>query len=392
LTSTSHDYLPLTAITHVIHSSYWEAKQIVSFILRQVLHHDSTCIVRGWEEGREERVFIPPQRVEKWSRKRTAMKIKRLSPNHRVNDVLCLGAGPSASLHGKFEYGPLGMVSLAKELVDVYLLVQTGRSSSWQHLDTVATDKHGRASYTITRRLPVGVHPVKLLVRGDHTTAGCNLFIMPPHTEAVVFSVDGALAGNFSLSGKTMKCKPGAVQVASHWRDLGYLLVYLTGRPDVQKDTIMKFLAANGFPLGMVACADSITDPHLKTLCLARLIKEAKMIIQTAYGSHRHLSVYTELGLQRDQIYILCRKTNRKEAEDCQVIGGYVEHVQELVKQGQRPALSSVIPLLGKDTCFALPGNQKPEGRRRKTRSGSLSSRKLTPKLSHRRESKETTV
>jgi hypothetical protein len=43
------------------------------------------------------------------------------------------------------------------------------------------------------------------------------------------------------------------------------------------------------------------------------------MIIQTAYGSHRHLSVFTELGLQRDQIYILCRKTNRKEAEDCQV-------------------------------------------------------------------------
>jgi hypothetical protein len=113
-----------------------------------------------------------------------------------------------------------------------------------------------------------------LVTRGDHTTAGCNLFIMPPHTEAVVFSLDGALADNFSLSGKTMKCKPGAVQVASHWRDLGYLLVYLTGRPDVQKDTIMKFLAANGFPLGVVACADSITDPHLKTLYLARLIKE----------------------------------------------------------------------------------------------------------------------
>jgi hypothetical protein len=138
LTSTSHDYLPLTAITHVIHSSYWEAKQIVSFILRQVLHHDSTCIVRGWEEGREERVFIPPQRVEKWSRKRTAMKIKRLSPNHRVNDVLCLGAGPSASLHGKFEYGPLGMVSLAKELVSLHLTPSSSRlrntSLPFQHL------------------------------------------------------------------------------------------------------------------------------------------------------------------------------------------------------------------------------------------------------------------
>ena len=42
----------------------------------------------------------------------------------------------------------------------------------------------------------------------------------------------------------------------------------------MQKETIMKFLAANGFPLGVVACADSVTDPHLKTLYLARLIKE----------------------------------------------------------------------------------------------------------------------
>ena len=36
--------LPATAITHVIHSSYWEAKEVISFILRQVLYtHRSTC-------------------------------------------------------------------------------------------------------------------------------------------------------------------------------------------------------------------------------------------------------------------------------------------------------------------------------------------------------------
>lgn len=37
----------------------------------------------------------------------------------------------------------------------------------------------------------------------------------------------------------------------------------------------MKFLAANAFPLGVVACGDSIsTDPQTKTIYLARLIKE----------------------------------------------------------------------------------------------------------------------
>ena len=36
LTTIGYDSLPLTAITHIIHSSYWEAKEVVSFILRQV--------------------------------------------------------------------------------------------------------------------------------------------------------------------------------------------------------------------------------------------------------------------------------------------------------------------------------------------------------------------
>ena len=53
-----------------------------------------------------------------------------------------------------------------------------------------------------------------ILPRGDHTTASCNLFVVPPHVEAVVFSVDGALASNFSISAKDIKLKSGAVEVA----------------------------------------------------------------------------------------------------------------------------------------------------------------------------------
>ena len=43
---------------------------------------------------------------------------------------------------------------------------------------------------------------------------GCNLFVVPPHTEAIVFSVDGALAANFSIMGKDIRAKPGAMAVA----------------------------------------------------------------------------------------------------------------------------------------------------------------------------------
>lgn len=70
-----------------------------------------------------------------------------------------------------------------------------------------------------------------------------------------------------------------------------------------------------------------------------------------------------------------------------QIIHGYQEHVSELVSRGQRAAVSNVSTLLGSDTCFALPGNRKPDRRRRKSRTGSLSPRRLSPKSK-----KETTV
>ena len=36
----------------------------------------------------------------------------------------------------------------------------------------------------------------------------------------------------------------------SYWQELGYLIVYITGRPDVQKESVLSFLGAHGFPLG----------------------------------------------------------------------------------------------------------------------------------------------
>ena len=63
--------------------------------------------------------------------------------------------------------------------------------------------------------------------RGDHTTASCNLFVVPPRTQAVVFSVDGALASNFSLSAKDIRLKPSAVEVARYVKKIKIKL-YLT--------------------------------------------------------------------------------------------------------------------------------------------------------------------
>ena len=76
------------------------------------------------------------------------------------------------------------------------------------------------------------------LPRGDHTS--CNLWVavVPPGTQMVVFSIDGALTASVSVSGKDPKVRPGAVDVLRIWQQKGYLLLYVTGRPDLQRHKV----------------------------------------------------------------------------------------------------------------------------------------------------------
>lgn len=57
---------------------YYTCIVVSECVLLQVLHHDIVC---GTGDGREEIPFIPPQSVVRWTRKRTAMKIKVTPPS-----------------------------------------------------------------------------------------------------------------------------------------------------------------------------------------------------------------------------------------------------------------------------------------------------------------------
>lgn len=78
---------------------------------------------------------------------------------------------------------------------------------------------------------------------------------------------------------------------------------------------------------------------------------------------------------------------------------GYQEHLTELTSRSQRPAVFDVYSVLGQDTCFALPGNQKPERRRKRSRE-TISLKKTSPRVprtaslrvDHIWKQKETTV
>lgn len=68
-----------------------------------------------------------------------------------------------------------------------------------------------------------------MVVRGDHTCCDCYLTVIPPHTEAIVFSIDGSFTASVSVTGRDPKVRAGAVDVVRFWQELGYLIIYITG-------------------------------------------------------------------------------------------------------------------------------------------------------------------
>ncbi|XP_061416960.1 membrane-associated phosphatidylinositol transfer protein 2-like isoform X2 [Lethenteron reissneri] len=347
---------PTMALPHLFHASYWESTDVVAFILRQIVRHESGGVLE--QDGRETSAFSPSQPREKWLRRRTHVKLRNVTANHRASDVLVVEDGPQL-LAGRFMYGPLDMVTLTGEKVDVHIMTQPP-AGEWVHFDTEVTNSSGRINYLIpeSRRLGIGMYPVKMVVRGDHTFADCYLTVLPRGTECVVFSIDGSFAASVSIMGSDPKVRAGAVDVVRHWQDLGYLIVYVTGRPDMQKQRVVAWLAQHNFPHGLVSFCDGLVHDPLrhKANFLRSLMMEKHVRVHAAYGSTKDIAVYSALNLAPNQIYIVGRPT-KKYQHLCQFLAdGYAAHLAQLeYHHRSRPAKSNARMVLRKGS-FGLPG------------------------------------
>ncbi|XP_041666598.1 membrane-associated phosphatidylinositol transfer protein 2-like [Cheilinus undulatus] len=346
---------PTVALPHLFHASYWESTDVVSFLLRQVMRHENSSILEL--DGKEVSEFTPSKPREKWLRKRTHVKIRNVTANHRVNDAVFTEDG-AQMVTGRFMYGPLDMVTLTGEKIDIHIMTQPP-SGEWVYFDTELTNSSGRISYVIpeSKRLGIGVYPVKMVVRGDHTFADSYLSIVPRGTEFVVFSIDGSFAASVSIMGSDPKVRAGAVDVVRYWQDLGYMIVYVTGRPDMQKQRVVAWLSQHNFPHGIVSFCDGLVHDPLrhKANFLKVLINEAHMRIFAAYGSTKDISVYSTIGLPPSHIYIVGRPT-KKMQHQCQFIpDGYASHLSQLkYNQRSRPAKSPSSRMVLRKGSFGL--------------------------------------
>ncbi|XP_072273199.1 membrane-associated phosphatidylinositol transfer protein 3 [Pyxicephalus adspersus] len=321
---------PTVALPHLFHASYWESTDVVAFILRQLMRYESVQIQQ--KEGIDAMNMSSSSRQEKWLRKRNHVKLRNVTANHRVNDVIAVEGGLQI-LVGRFMYGPLDMVALTGEKVDILIMTEPS-SGRWVYFDTEISNSSGRVSYSVPedKRFGVGVYPIKMVVRGDQSSAQSYLTVLPPGMECVVFSIDGSFAASVSIMGSDPKVRAGAVDVVRHWQDLGYLIIYITGRPDMQKQRVVSWLSQHNFPQGMIFFSDGLVHDPLrqKTIFLRNLMQECHIKIAAAYGSMKDISVYNVLGLSSSQIYIVGRAA-KKYQNQCQFVSeGYAAHLASL--------------------------------------------------------------
>lgn len=105
----------------------------------------------------------------------------------------------------RFIYGPLDVMPLTGESVDVYIMSQPP-AGAWEWFGHEVTDSAGRVKFHVpeSRRLPAGgLYPVQMVVQaGDRSSVEFTMAVVNPETNVVVFSVDGSFAASVSLLGK----------------------------------------------------------------------------------------------------------------------------------------------------------------------------------------------
>jgi len=251
--------------------------------------------------------------------------------------VLALADGPQV-LVGKFAYGVFDK-DLEDEDVETYLQADApcGLWESEGVLDTSEDGEHGQRhgirddggriflELPAGRRRPLGWHPVRMLVHGDHSVAAFRLGVVPAGAQAVVFDIDGTLTtADFELIHELFddlfagdyvpEMYPAAVDVVRTWHDLGYLVIYVTGRPDMLRRISERWLREQGFPPGALHLTDTNQQAlptergvaRYKAEFLERLHEDLGLDIVAAYGNaSTDISAYEQAGVPKERTYII---------------------------------------------------------------------------------------
>jgi phosphatidate phosphatase PAH1 len=192
-----------------------------------------------------------------WEHKRSRLIV--LGPaGHSVEDLIITLGASSATVEGKFAYG-----AISKDLEDEHIQAFVDDCAGWLDLGIDKTDSDGRVRFTIPSAIldTPGRYEVRMVVQGDGTQTYGYLLVTPAGTQFVVFDIDGTLTTSdaelaeqyFSeLFGRRHipTAYDGARDVVQAYRDAGYEVLYLTGRPYWLSDITRAWLDSQKMPIG----------------------------------------------------------------------------------------------------------------------------------------------
>lgn len=266
------------------------------------------------------------------------------SPRHVVVDALAL-AGQPVAVRAKLAYGKVSK-DVEDEEVELWqeLPAGAGKRCQWRALGRQLTDDDGRATFSVPAASfeGPGPHRVRVYLLGDRSFAEAKVWIVSPQVKAVLFDIDGTLTKDDGelfedLLGGKAEMWPAADQVARRWAELGYLPVYITGRPYPLRRSTLQWLAQHRFPLGPVITVDSVLDflpgeghvGQFKEKALGKLVKETQVVFHRAYGNAAtDVCAYARTGIAPERTYILGKARPGCDAFAApQFLPSYVDHL-----------------------------------------------------------------
>ncbi|KAG8229664.1 hypothetical protein J437_LFUL008597 [Ladona fulva] len=177
---------------------------------------------------------------------------------------------------------------------------------------------------------------ISLVYRKDGSSLDFLLAVIHPKTEVVVLSIDGSFAARMSSTGLPPSVRQGSVDVVRFWEQKGYLIVYITGRPEMQLQKVKSWLYEYKFPRGMLSFADSYAPDPLghKAYYLRNLIKKHEVVVCAAYSNSKDIGIYSSINLKPEQIFIL-GEVSRKQRALVDALGeDYRQHLDKLKSSG----------------------------------------------------------
>ncbi len=274
--------------------------------------------------------FVAPAPAAGWRHLTTELLVVTQGPpNHRGIDVVVPPRpGEDTWLIGKFAYG-LFDKDLEDEDVQVWLrpdcgawvLAGTARTSHDGQYGTIAgvDDDGGRVFFPLgASALPgPGVHPVKMLVSGDHSEANFWLHVWPDGAHAVVSDIDGTITteefdGLWSaLDPSAPAVRVSAAEAFAAYASKGYRVVYLTARPEFLTRGTRAWFEAHGMPFGVLHLSQTnfgalgSTAQSYKQAFIEDLARHGASV-DWAYGNQdTDLGAYLGAGMDPSRVYLM---------------------------------------------------------------------------------------